>query len=127
MAKQQNISEAEVEKQFFETIRPTFLLKRFESTEEVASVVAFVAAFLALLFQCRCRRGRYGTGEGRRRPNHPWPLAGPRRLWRSMGLRCAQKAIMAPLSSAPNSNQIKYCHGLLLITYLFRMHARYRM
>jgi hypothetical protein len=24
-------------------------------------------------------RGRYGTGEGRRRPNHPWPHAGPRR------------------------------------------------
>jgi len=29
-AKQQNISEAKVEKQFFETVRPTSLLKRFE-------------------------------------------------------------------------------------------------
>ena len=44
MAKQQNILEAEVEKQFFETVRPASLLKRFESTEEVASVVAFVAS-----------------------------------------------------------------------------------
>jgi NAD(P)-dependent dehydrogenase (short-subunit alcohol dehydrogenase family) len=41
-------SEAEVEKQFFETIRPTSLLKRFESTEEVASVVAFVASTQAM-------------------------------------------------------------------------------
>jgi len=40
---------------------------------------ANTGAFLALLFQCRFRRGRYGTGEGRRRPNHPWPNAGPRR------------------------------------------------
>ena len=48
MAKQQNISEAEVEKQFFEMIRPTSLLKRFESTEEVASVVVFVASTQAV-------------------------------------------------------------------------------
>jgi hypothetical protein len=48
MAKQQNISEAEVEKQFFEKIGPTSLLKRFEITEEVASVVAFVASTQAM-------------------------------------------------------------------------------
>jgi NAD(P)-dependent dehydrogenase (short-subunit alcohol dehydrogenase family) len=44
MAKQQNISQSEVEKQFFEKVRPSSLLKRFETTEEVAAVVAFVAS-----------------------------------------------------------------------------------
>jgi NAD(P)-dependent dehydrogenase (short-subunit alcohol dehydrogenase family) len=48
MAKQQNISEAEVERQFFEKVRPTSLLKRFETTEEVAAVVAFVASTQAV-------------------------------------------------------------------------------
>ncbi len=57
MAKQQNISEAEVEKQFFETVRHTSLLKRFESTEEVASVVAFVASTQAVQsIGLRCAR-----------------------------------------------------------------------
>jgi len=32
-----------VERRFFETLRPTSLLKRFETTEEVAAVVAFIA------------------------------------------------------------------------------------
>jgi NAD(P)-dependent dehydrogenase (short-subunit alcohol dehydrogenase family) len=44
MAKQQNVSKAEIEKQFFATIRPTSLLKRFETVEEVAAVVAFVSS-----------------------------------------------------------------------------------
>jgi len=44
MAKQQGISPAEVEKQFFSTVRPSSLLKRFETPEEVAAVVAFVAS-----------------------------------------------------------------------------------
>ncbi|HXN24284.1 MAG TPA: SDR family NAD(P)-dependent oxidoreductase [Candidatus Dormibacteraeota bacterium] len=44
MARQQSISKAEVEKQFFEKVRPSSLLKRFETTEEVAAVVAFVAS-----------------------------------------------------------------------------------
>jgi NAD(P)-dependent dehydrogenase (short-subunit alcohol dehydrogenase family) len=44
MARQQAISAAEVEKQFFATIRPTSLLKRFETAEEIAAVVAFVAS-----------------------------------------------------------------------------------
>jgi NAD(P)-dependent dehydrogenase (short-subunit alcohol dehydrogenase family) len=44
MAKQQNISQAKVEEQFFEKVRPSSLLKRFETTEEVAAVVAFVAS-----------------------------------------------------------------------------------
>jgi NAD(P)-dependent dehydrogenase (short-subunit alcohol dehydrogenase family) len=44
MARQQAISAAEVEKQFFATIRPTSLLKRFETPEEIAALVAFVAS-----------------------------------------------------------------------------------
>jgi NAD(P)-dependent dehydrogenase (short-subunit alcohol dehydrogenase family) len=44
IAKQQGITKAEVEKQFFASVRPTSLLKRFETPEEVASVVAFIAS-----------------------------------------------------------------------------------
>ena len=44
VAGRQGISAAEVEKQFFATVRPTSLLKRFETPEEVAAVVAFVAS-----------------------------------------------------------------------------------
>src|SRR5713101_2230418 len=44
MAKEQNLSAAEVERQFFTSARPTSLLKRFETPEEIATVVAFVAS-----------------------------------------------------------------------------------
>jgi NAD(P)-dependent dehydrogenase (short-subunit alcohol dehydrogenase family) len=44
MAKQQGMTKAEIEKQFFASVRPTSLLKRFETTEEVAAVVAFIAS-----------------------------------------------------------------------------------
>jgi len=44
IALQQGVSKAQVEKDFFEKIRPSSLLKRFETTEEVAAVVAFVAS-----------------------------------------------------------------------------------
>jgi len=44
MSKGRAISPAQVEKEFFEVIRPTSLLKRFETTEEVAAIVAFVAS-----------------------------------------------------------------------------------
>jgi NAD(P)-dependent dehydrogenase (short-subunit alcohol dehydrogenase family) len=43
-AKQQGISTAEFEKQFFSNVRPTSLLKRFETPEEVAAIVTFVAS-----------------------------------------------------------------------------------
>lgn len=43
MAKQQNVSTAEIERQFFQSARPTSLLRRFETPDEVAAVVAFVA------------------------------------------------------------------------------------
>jgi NAD(P)-dependent dehydrogenase (short-subunit alcohol dehydrogenase family) len=44
LAKKQNVTKAEFEKQFFASVRPTSLLKRFETPEEIASVVAFVAS-----------------------------------------------------------------------------------
>jgi len=44
IALQQAISKEQVEKNFFEKIRPSSLLKRFETTEEVAAVVAFIAS-----------------------------------------------------------------------------------
>jgi len=44
LAKQKGISKAEVENEFFQNARPSSLLKRFETPEEVAAVVAFLAS-----------------------------------------------------------------------------------
>jgi NAD(P)-dependent dehydrogenase (short-subunit alcohol dehydrogenase family) len=44
MAQQRGVSKADMEKQFFATGRPSSLLKRFETPEEIAAVVAFVAS-----------------------------------------------------------------------------------
>jgi len=43
VARQQGVTPAEMEKQFFNTARGTSLLKRFETPEEIAAIVAFVA------------------------------------------------------------------------------------
>lgn len=47
LAKDQGISAGQVEQEFFEKTRPSSLIKRFASTAEVASLVAFVASPLA--------------------------------------------------------------------------------
>ncbi|MBV8817988.1 MAG: SDR family oxidoreductase, partial [Acidobacteriaceae bacterium] len=47
MASQRSQNRAEFEKDFFEHARPTSILKRFETPEEIASVVAFVASPLS--------------------------------------------------------------------------------
>lgn len=47
LAKEQGKSGAEFEKEFFESVRPTSLIKRFASTQEVASIVAYLASPLA--------------------------------------------------------------------------------
>jgi NAD(P)-dependent dehydrogenase (short-subunit alcohol dehydrogenase family) len=44
LAKKQGLSAAEMEKELFKSARPTSLLKRFETPQEIASVVAFVAS-----------------------------------------------------------------------------------
>jgi NAD(P)-dependent dehydrogenase (short-subunit alcohol dehydrogenase family) len=47
VAKSQNKAPQQIEKDFFEQVRPTSLLKRFITPEEVASFVAYVASPLA--------------------------------------------------------------------------------
>ncbi len=47
LAKQHNQSVEEFEQMFFEKVRPTSLLKRFESTEEVSNMVVYVCSPLA--------------------------------------------------------------------------------
>jgi NAD(P)-dependent dehydrogenase (short-subunit alcohol dehydrogenase family) len=44
LAKQQKITPAEFEKEFFKTMRPTSLLKRFTTPDEIAAVVGFVCS-----------------------------------------------------------------------------------
>jgi NAD(P)-dependent dehydrogenase (short-subunit alcohol dehydrogenase family) len=61
MAKQQKISTAEIEKQFFQSARPSSLLKRFETTEEVAAVVAFVASTQAVTINGAAVRAEGGV------------------------------------------------------------------
>jgi NAD(P)-dependent dehydrogenase (short-subunit alcohol dehydrogenase family) len=61
LAKHQNISKAEVEKMFFEKARPGSLLKRFETPEEVAAVVAFVASTQALVMNGAAVRAEGGV------------------------------------------------------------------
>ncbi|MGA3046163.1 MAG: SDR family NAD(P)-dependent oxidoreductase [Terracidiphilus sp.] len=47
MAKQQNKSKETVEKEFFENARPSSLLKRFVTVDEVASMVTYIASELS--------------------------------------------------------------------------------
>jgi NAD(P)-dependent dehydrogenase (short-subunit alcohol dehydrogenase family) len=47
MAKQQNKSGEEVEREFFATARPSSLLKRFATVDEVAALVTYVAGELS--------------------------------------------------------------------------------
>jgi NAD(P)-dependent dehydrogenase (short-subunit alcohol dehydrogenase family) len=61
MAKQQNVSTAEIERQFFASVRPTSLLKRFETPEEVAAVVAFVAGSQAVAINGAAVRAEGGV------------------------------------------------------------------
>jgi len=44
MARGRGVSPAQIEREFFETVRPSSLLKRFETPDEVAAIVAFVAS-----------------------------------------------------------------------------------
>jgi NAD(P)-dependent dehydrogenase (short-subunit alcohol dehydrogenase family) len=47
VAKSKNAATAEVEREFFRTVRPGSLLQRFATTDEVAAMVAFVASPLS--------------------------------------------------------------------------------
>src|SRR2546423_15232900 len=47
VAQQRNLKPSEVEREFFRDVRPTSLLRRFETSEEIAAVVAFVCSPLS--------------------------------------------------------------------------------
>src|ERR1700678_842140 len=47
MAKQQKKSKVEIEKEFFERVRPSSLLKRFATVDEVAAMATYVASELS--------------------------------------------------------------------------------
>lgn len=47
LAKQQNLSRSEMEEAFFKTARPTSLIQRFATPEEIANLVCFVSSPLA--------------------------------------------------------------------------------
>lgn len=61
MAKEQGVTPAEIEKQFFASVRPTSLLKRFETPEEVAAVVTFVASTQAVTINGAAVRAEGGV------------------------------------------------------------------
>jgi NAD(P)-dependent dehydrogenase (short-subunit alcohol dehydrogenase family) len=61
MAMQQGVTKAEIEKQFFSSGRPSSLLKRFETPEEVAAVVAFVASAQAITMNGSAVRAEGGV------------------------------------------------------------------
>jgi NAD(P)-dependent dehydrogenase (short-subunit alcohol dehydrogenase family) len=47
MARERNVAPATVEKEFFQNVRPTSLLQRFATTDEVAAMVTYVASALS--------------------------------------------------------------------------------
>src|SRR5205809_2505346 len=47
IAKSKSVTPAEVEQEFFRSVRPSSLLQRFATTDEVAALVAFVASPLS--------------------------------------------------------------------------------
>ena len=47
IAQSRGIERSIVEKEFFATVRPSSLLKRFASTDEVAALVTFIASPLS--------------------------------------------------------------------------------
>jgi NAD(P)-dependent dehydrogenase (short-subunit alcohol dehydrogenase family) len=61
MARQQKMSKAEIEKEFFTSVRPSSLLKRFETPEEVAAVVVFVASAQAVAINGAAVRAEGGV------------------------------------------------------------------
>jgi NAD(P)-dependent dehydrogenase (short-subunit alcohol dehydrogenase family) len=61
LAKQANLSKADMEKAFFEKGRPSSLLKRFETPDEVAAVVAFVASTQGLVINGAAVRAEGGV------------------------------------------------------------------
>jgi NAD(P)-dependent dehydrogenase (short-subunit alcohol dehydrogenase family) len=64
LAKDQNKSITQVEKEFFQYVRPTSLLQRFTSPDEVASLVAYVASPLSSATNGAALRADGGVVKG---------------------------------------------------------------
>ena len=64
MAAQQGKHPSEIEAEFFKTARPTSLLRRFETPEEVAAVVAFVAGAQGAVMNGAAVRAEGGLLQG---------------------------------------------------------------
>jgi NAD(P)-dependent dehydrogenase (short-subunit alcohol dehydrogenase family) len=64
MAQDQGKKPADIEKEFFATARPTSLLKRFETPEEVGAVVAFVASAQGAVMNGAAIRAEGGVLQG---------------------------------------------------------------
>ena len=61
LARQQDVTPEEVEREFFEKARPSSLLKRFETPGEVAAVVAFVAGHQGAIINGAALRAEGGV------------------------------------------------------------------
>ena len=64
LAKDQNKSIQDIEKEFFQSVRPTSLLQRFTSTDEVANMVAYVASPLSSATNGAALRADGGVVKG---------------------------------------------------------------
>lgn len=64
VSKERGVTPAQVEKEFFSTMRPTSLLQRFETPEEIANVVAFIASPLAIAINGAAVRAEGGLVLG---------------------------------------------------------------
>ena len=61
VAKQRGVTAAKVEEEFFKSVRPTSLLKRFETPQEVAAVVAFLASVRSIAISGAAVRAEGGV------------------------------------------------------------------
>ncbi len=61
MARTKNVAPDEIETEFFRTTRPSSLLQRFATTDEVAALVAFVASPLSSATNCAALRVEGGV------------------------------------------------------------------
>lgn len=64
MARSRGVDEKTIEKEFFQSVRPTSLLKRFATVEEIADTIAFIASPLAAATNgasVRCEGGILNT------------------------------------------------------------------
>ena len=61
VAKERGLTPADIEKEFFKSVRPTSLLKRFQTVEEIADVVAFVAGNRSLAINGAAVRAEGGV------------------------------------------------------------------